>query len=143
MWRWVAAGCCLAVLLAGCGDPDQKLRDAAAQSAREAASEVEMTRLVVEQLQTHRLWQQTARQMVADAEKALETAASSFTAQQPSTAESRRLYEQVGDVLDDAQKAVTATRIALGEQDLAAAVRELAVLRESGEELDRIGELAK
>src|SRR5689334_10722949 len=94
--RWAAAVCCLMLVLAGCGDPDQKLRDAAAQSARAAASEVEMTRLVVEQLQAHRLWQQPADQMVADAEKSLEKAASSFSSQQPSTAQSRRLYEQVG-----------------------------------------------
>ena len=131
------------LVLAGCGDPDQKLRAAAAQSAREAASEVEMTRLVVEQLQERRLWQQPADQMVADAEKSLEKAVSSFSSQQPSTAQSRRLYEQVGTALDDAQKAVTATRIALREQDLAAATRELAVLRKSSEELKRIGELAK
>lgn len=131
------------LVLAGCGDPDQKLRDAAAQSARAAASEVEMTRLVVEQLQARRLWQQPADQMVADAEKSLEKAASSFSSQQPSTAQSRRLYEQVGTALDDAQKAVTATRIALRGQDLAAATRELAVLRKSSEELKQIGELAK
>ena len=143
MRRWATTVCCLVLLLAGCGDPDQKLRDAAAQSAREAASEVEMTRLVVEQLQARHLWQQPADQMVMDAEKSLEKAVSSFTAQQPSTTQSRRLYEQVGKALDDAQKAVTATRIALREQDLAAATRELAVLRKSGEELNRIGELAK
>jgi hypothetical protein len=139
----VAAGCCLAVLLSGCGDPDRKLRQAAAQSARAAASEVAMTQLVVEQLREHRLWQQPADQMVADAEKSIEKAVGSFTAQQPSTPESRRLYDEVGTALDDAQKAVTATRIALGQQDLAAATREVAVLKKSGETLEQIGELAR
>jgi len=130
-------------MLAGCGNPDQKLREAAAQSARAAASEVAMTQLVVEQLQAHKLWPQPADQMVGDAEKSLEKAVSSFTAQQPATDSSRRLYDEVGTALDDAQKAVTATRIALGQDDLAAAGRQLAVLRKSGERLERIGELAK
>jgi hypothetical protein len=139
----MAAGLCLLVVLTGCGDPDQKLRDAAAQAAREAASEVNTTRLVVEQLQAQRLWSQPADVMVGDAETGIEAAVSSFAAQQPSTDQSLRLYKQVGDALDDAQKAVTATRIALGDDNLAAAERQLDVLRRSGEELARIGELSQ
>lgn len=141
--RWVTTVCCLLLVLAGCGDPDQKLRDAAAQTAREAASEVNTTRLVVEQLQLRRLWRQPADVMVADAEKGLDQAAGSFANQQPSTDESRRLYEQVGDALDNAEKAVTATRIALGNDDLTAASKQLDALRRSGAELDKIGELAQ
>ena len=143
MRRWVTAACCLLLVLTGCGNPDQKVRDAAAQAAREAASEVNTTRLVVEQLQLRRLWRQPADQMVADAEKAIGQAVSSFSTQQPSTAESRRLYVQVGEALDNAEKAVTATRIALGNDDLTAALRQIDVLRRSGEELGRIGVVAK
>jgi hypothetical protein len=131
------------VILSGCGNPDQKLRSAAAQSAREAASEVSTARLVVEQLRAHQLWAQPAGQMVKDAEIGVEKAASSFSSQQPSTATSTRLYEQVTKTLDDAQTAVTAVRIALGNDDLAAAEQQLAALRRSAADLDRIGELAK
>ncbi|WP_371403290.1 hypothetical protein OHA10_36070 [Kribbella sp. NBC_00662] len=132
-----------AVILAGCGDPDQKLRDNAAQTARTAASEVNTTRLVVEQLQAHRLWPQPARRMVDDAEKNLGKTADTFSTQQPSTEQSARLYEQVSSTLDDAVAAVTAVRIALGNDDLAAAERQLPALRLSGRDLDRVGELAK
>jgi hypothetical protein len=133
----------IAVVLSGCGDPDQKLRAAAAQAARETASEVNTARLAVEQLQAGRLWQQPAQQLVSDAEKAVGKAATSFSSQQPSTDASRRTYEQVTDVLDAAQTAVTAIRIALGNDDLAAAVRQADELGKTGAELDRIGELAK
>lgn len=139
----MAVGVLAAVLLAGCGDPDQKLRDNAAQTARTAASDVNTTRLVVEQLQAHRLWMQPARRMVDDAEKSLGTTADSFSTQQPSTEQSARLYEQVNSTLDDAVAAVTAVRIALGNSDLAAAERQLTALRLSGKDLDQVGELAK
>jgi outer membrane murein-binding lipoprotein Lpp len=131
------------VLLAGCGDSDQKLRDNAAQTARTAASEVNTTRLVVEQLRAQRLWMQPARRMVDDAEKSLGKTADSFSTQQPSTEQSARLYEQVNSALDDAVSAVTAVRIALGNDDLAAAERQLTALRLSGRDLDQVGELAK
>jgi hypothetical protein len=139
----MAVGVLAAVLLAGCGDADQKLRDNAAQTARTAASEVNTTRLVVEQLQAHRLWVQPARRMVDDAEKSLGTTADSFSTQQPSTEQSARLYEQVNSTLDDAVAAVTAVRIALGNNDLAAAERQLPALQLSGKDLDQVGELAK
>jgi hypothetical protein len=132
-----------AVLLTGCGDPDQKLRDNAAQTARTAASEVNTTRLVVEQLRARRLWAQPARRMVDDSEKNLGKTADSFSTQQPATEQSARLYEQVSSTLDDAVSAVTAVRIALGNNDLAAAERQLPALRMSGKDLEQIGELAK
>jgi tRNA(Ser,Leu) C12 N-acetylase TAN1 len=143
MFRWIAGALAATLLLGGCADPEQKLRETAAQSAREAASEVNTTRLVVEQLRAHRLWSQPAGRMVGDAEKGVEKAASSFAAQQPSTEESRRLYEQTSKSLDDAETAVTAVRIALGNNDLTAAERQLVVLRQSATDLDRIGELAR
>jgi hypothetical protein len=139
----MAVGVLAAVLLAGCGDPDQKLRDNAAQTARTAASEVNTTRLVVEQLRARRLWPQPARRMVDDAEKNLGKTADSFATQQPSTEQSTRLYEQVKSTLDDAVSAVTAVRIALGNNDLATAERQLPALRLSGKDLDQVGELAK
>jgi hypothetical protein len=143
--QYPAGGLVLVLImpLTGCGDPNQNLRAAAAQSAREAASEVNTTRLTVEQLEAHRLWSQPADQLVGDAEKGVEKAVSSFSAQQPSTVESRRIYEQVTKTLDDAEQAVTAVRIALGNNDLAAAERQLSGLARSAAELDRIGELAK
>ncbi|MGW6194710.1 hypothetical protein ACWF0M_01055 [Kribbella sp. NPDC055110] len=139
----MAGGVLAGVLLAGCGDPDQKLRENAAHTAREAASEVSTTRLVVEQLRAHRIWAPSAGRMVGDAEKNLEATANSFTARQPSTEQSTRLYEQVTQTLDDALAAVTAVRIALDNGDLAAAERQLTVLRLSGADLGRVGELAK
>jgi hypothetical protein len=143
MRRAVVVVLLMVLVLSGCGDPEQKLRSAAAQSARDAASEVSTTRLVVEQLRAHRLWSQSAGQIVGDAEKGVEKAASSFSSQQPSTVTSTRLYEQVTKTLDDAQTAVTAVRIALGNGDLAAAEQQLSALRSSDADLGRIGELAK
>jgi hypothetical protein len=85
------------------------------------------------------VWSRAAGQLVADAEKGVEKAVGSFAAQQPSTDESRRVYADVTTALDNAQQAVTATRIALGNDDLAAASRELGVLRQTGLVLSRIG----
>jgi hypothetical protein len=140
--RRMVAGLLLVSLLAACTNPDQKLRESAAQTAREAASEVTTVRLAVEQLHTHRLWAQPARQVVADAEKALDKSASSFASQQPSSELSARLYEQVTSTLDDAETTVTAVRIALGNDDLTAAERQLASLRKASSDLAKIGELA-
>ncbi|TCC30854.1 hypothetical protein [Kribbella speibonae] len=135
---WTGCGVMLVLLLGGCGNPDQQLRDAAAQAAREAASDVGTAALAVEQLRASRVWPQAAGQLVADAEKGVERAVGSFAAQQPSTDASRRVYADVTRALGDAQQAVTATRIALGNDDLAAAARELGVLRRTGVELSRI-----
>ncbi|MFF0341634.1 hypothetical protein [Kribbella sp. NPDC004875] len=132
----------LLVLLTGCQGPEQQLRQAAAQSAREAASEVGTTRLAVEQLRSRRLWSQSAEQIVKDAEQGVEKAASSFSAQQPATGASTSLYEQVTKALDDAQTAVTAVRIALGNNDLAAAERQLDQLRAASRDLQSIEEVA-
>lgn len=141
--RWIVVGLLLVLVLAGCGNPDQKLREAAAQSARQAMSDVNTTRLTVEQLAAHRLWSQPAGQLVKDAESGLEKTASSFSSQQPTTAASTRLYEQVTKTLDDAQTGVTAVRIALGNNDLAAAERQLDGLRRAAGDLKAIGELAQ
>ncbi|MFI5694107.1 hypothetical protein ACIA58_19830 [Kribbella sp. NPDC051586] len=139
----MAGGVLAAVLLAGCGDPDQKLRENAAQTARTAASEVNTTRLVVEQLRAHRIWAQPAGRMVDDAEKSLGKTADAFSAQQPSTEQSARLYEQVNATLDTAVSTVTAVRIALGNDDLAGAEQQLPALRQSGQDLGQVGELTK
>jgi hypothetical protein len=141
--RWLVGVLVIVMVLAGCGDPDQKMRSAAAQAARATASEVNTARLAVEQLQAGRLWQQPAEQLVKDAEKAVGKAATTFSSQQPTTDASRRTYEQVTDVLDDAETAVTAIRIALGNDDLAAAVQQAGQLQKTSDELDRIGELTK
>ncbi|GAA0582472.1 hypothetical protein HPO96_08620 [Kribbella sandramycini] len=130
-----------ALLAAGCASPEQKLRDAAAQAGREAASEVGTARLAVEQLQAGQLWAQPAGQVVGDAEKGVEQAASSFAAQQPTSDEAQRLYDQVTKALDDATQAVTSVRIALGNGDLDRAGRQLAGLRVAADQLRRIGEL--
>ena len=141
--RWIAGGLVLVAMLTGCGSPDQKVRDAAAQSAREALSEVNTTRLTIEQLRSHRLWSQPAGQIVADAEKGLGTAASSFESQQPQTEVSARLYAQVVKALGDAQTTVTAVRIALGDGNLAAAGEQLDALRRAADDLSAIGAPAK
>ena len=138
------AGCLLLVLpLTGCGNQDQKLRENAAQTARAAASEVTTAQLAVEQLRIRHLWAQPAGQIVADAEKTLDKTASSFASQQPASEVSARLYEQVTSALDDAESAVTAVRIALGNNDLAAAERQLTTLRQASTDLGKIGELAR
>jgi hypothetical protein len=144
--RVLAAGAgALAVLavLGGCAAPDDRIRQSAAQAAEDAVSEVNTTRLTVEQFRARRLWSQPAGVMVGDAEKGLEKAVGSFSRQQPETTESRRLYEQTTKALDDAQSAVTAVRIALGNDDLAAAEQQLSALRMSAADLRRITELAK
>ena len=129
--------------LNGCSSPDDRIRQSAAQAAEDAVSEVNTTRLTIEQFRAHKLWPQPAGEMVGDAEKGLEQAVSSFSAQQPASPDSRRLYEQTTKVLDDAQSAVRAVRIALGNDDLAAAEEQLAALRSSTADLGRITELAK
>jgi hypothetical protein len=140
----VVAGVAFVLMVAGCGSAeDQQLTDAAAQSAREAASEVGTAQLAVEQLLADKLWSRPANQMVRDAEKNLGKLTSSFESQQPQTDNSRRIYDQTDKALSDAQQAVTAIRIALGNDDLGAASRQLAVLQRSEETLDRIGELAQ
>ncbi|MEU4605679.1 hypothetical protein AB0F43_22075 [Kribbella sp. NPDC023972] len=143
MGRMVVAGVACLLMVAGCGSADQQLTDAAAQSAREAASEVGSAQLAVEQLLADKLWSRPANQMVRDAEKNLGKLTSSFESQQPQTDNSRRIYDQTEKALSDAQQAVTATRIALGNDDLGAASRQLAVLQRSEQTLDRIGELAQ
>lgn len=143
MRRAAAIALLMLLVLTGCGNPEQKLRSAAAQSARQAASEVSTARLAVEQLRSQHIWMRATGQVVKDAEKGVETASSSFSSQQPSTATSTQLYEQVTKTLDDAQTAVTAVRIALGNDNLAAAEQQLPALRKSAADLARIGELAQ
>ncbi|TWD81710.1 hypothetical protein FB561_2832 [Kribbella amoyensis] len=135
MRRVIAAPLLAAVLLAGCAGPDQQLQDAAEQAAANGASEVGTTSLAVRQLLDHNLWQQPAGQLVEDAEKAIGKVVTGFDAEQPASAESRRTYDEVSRALDDAAAAVTATRIALGNDDLATAARQLGVLDRSAARL--------
>ena len=143
MSRAAAIALLVLLILTGCSSPEQTLRSAAAQSARQAASEVSTARLAVEQLRTQHLWMRAAGQIVKDAEKGVASASSSFSSQQPSTAASTQLYEQVTKTLDDAQTTVTAVRIALGNDNLTAAEKQLPALSKSAADLARIGELAK
>jgi hypothetical protein len=128
MTRAVAAALLLAAIVAGCSSPEQQLRASAEQAAREAASEVGTTQLAVRQLLDHRLWKQPAEQMVKDAETSLSTVTTGFAAEQPEPGESRRMYDEVTRTLDDAQNAVTATRIALANDNLTAVARQLPLL---------------
>jgi hypothetical protein len=138
MTRAVAVAVLLAAIAAGCASPEQQLRDSADQAVREAASEVGSTQLAVRQLLEHQLWKQPAEQLVKDAEKSLSTVSSGFAAEQPQTAESRRTYDEVTGALDDAESAVTATRIVLANGDLAAAARQLPVLDQVADRLQEV-----
>ena len=139
MRRAVAVAVALATIVAGCSAPEQQLRESAEQAAREATSEVSTTELAVRQLLDHKLWKQPAEQLVMDAEKSLSTVASGFAAKQPETEASLRTYDEVTSLLDEAESAVTATRIALGNDDLTAAARQLAVLDQLAGRLRELG----
>jgi ABC-type sugar transport system substrate-binding protein len=141
--RRIAVLLLLLITLSGCSGPDQKIRETGAQAARDAASEVSTFRLAVQQLLEHNLWSQPANQLVKDAEKALGRVATSFDSQQPETEESRQVFNEITQAIDDAETAVTTTRIALGNDDLTAAARQVAVLEQAAKKLGELGELAK
>jgi hypothetical protein len=138
MTRAVAVAVLLAAIAAGCSSPEQQLADAAEQAVREATSEVGTTQLAVRQLLDHKLWRQPAQQMVTDAETSLSTVASGFAAEQPETEASQRTYDEVTRALDEAESAVTATRIALANGDLTTAARQLPVLDEVAGRLQEV-----
>jgi hypothetical protein len=131
MTRVVAVAVVLATIVAGCSSPEQQLRDSAEQAVREAVSEVGTTQLAVRQLLDHKLWKQPA-------EKSLSTVSSGFAAEQPKTEESRRTYDEVARALDDAESAVTATRIVLANGDLTAAARQLPALDQVADRLHEV-----
>jgi hypothetical protein len=130
-------------LLAGCGDPDQKMLADGARAARDAASEVGTARLAAKSLLDHKLWNAPAVQLVSDAEQALGNVTSTFDAQQPETGRSRQTYDMVSKALSTAQDNVTELRIALNNKDLGTVADQVTKLQTIGQQLDRLGEQAK
>jgi len=130
-------------LLAGCGDPDQKMLADGARAARDAASEVGTARLAAKSLLDQKLWNAPAVQLVSDAEQAIGKVTSTFHAQQPETGRSRQTYDMVSKALSTAQDNVTELRIALNNKDLGTVADQVTKLQTIGEQLDRLGEQAK
>jgi hypothetical protein len=129
--------------MAGCGDPDQQLRSEGARAGREAASAAGTARLAGQSFLDHKLWSQPATQLVSDAEKALGQVSSTFDQQQPETASSQKVYDQVAKTLDDAAGNVTDLRIALTNGDQDRVVKLVKELADTTEELRTLGETAK
>jgi hypothetical protein len=146
MGRVVAAVAMVVVFvlgLAGCGNPDQKMLSEGARAARDAVSEISTARLAAQSLLDHKLWSQPADQMVKDAEKSLGKVVSTFDAQQPETATSRKTYDQISGALSDASDKLTELRIALGNDDLATVRKQVTELEKSVQQLEQLGELAE
>jgi aminoglycoside phosphotransferase family enzyme len=147
MGRRIAALALAVTLLvgaAGCsGDPDQKMLSEGARAARDAASEVSTATMAAQSLLDHKLWSQPAGQMVSDAEKSLGKVVSKFDERQPETEQSRKTYDQVSGALSDAEDNVTELRIALGNNDLSTVTKQVDQLRETGQQLHQLGEMAK
>jgi len=141
--RMIAVFALLLGLLAGCGDPDQKMLADGARAARDAASEVGTARLAAKSLLDHKLWNAPAVQLVSDAEQALGNVTSTFDAQQPETGRSRQTYDMVSKALSTAQDNVTELRIALNNKDLGTVADQVTKLQTIGQQLDRLGEQAK
>jgi hypothetical protein len=139
----VALAIAVVLGLAGCGDPDQKMLSEGARAARDAVSEISTARLAAQSLLEHELWSQPADQMVKDAEKSLGKVISTFEAQQPQTEASRKTYDQISTALSDAGDQLTQLRIALGNDDLSTARKQLAELDKAAQQLDQLGELAR
>ncbi|MGC4943612.1 hypothetical protein [Kribbella sp. DT2] len=135
--RWVL-GVLLLISLSACAAPDQKLQDAGTQAAREAAAEVGTARVAVQQLLEGKVWAQPANQLVADSEKALDGIVSGFDSQQPSSQDAQKLYDEYSQALDDAAKAVTTLRIALKNNDKAAAAQQVGGLEKSAQKLTEL-----
>lgn len=135
--KWVV-GLLLLVALTACTSPEQKLEDAGAQAAREAASEVGTTRLAVQQLLDGKLWPQPTDRLVASSEKALDGIVAGFASQQPESDQSRTTYDTFTQALDEAATAVTETRIALKNGDRAAAAQQVGVLEKTAQQLTEL-----
>lgn len=135
--RWVL-GVLLLVSLTACAGPEQKLQDAGAQAAPEAAAEVGTARVALQQLLDGKVWAQPANQLVADSEKALDGIVSGFDSQQPTTEQAQKLYDEYSKALDDAAKVVTTLRIALKNDDKAAAAQQIGVLEKTAEQLTEL-----
>jgi predicted ArsR family transcriptional regulator len=142
--RRMIAVCALVLgLLAGCGDPDQKMLADGARAARDAASEVGTAQLAARSLLDHKLWNAPAVQLVTDAEQALGKVTSTFDAQQPGTGRSRQIYDTVSKALSTAEDNLTELRIALNNNDLGAVADQVTRLQTIGQQLERLGEQAK
>jgi hypothetical protein len=139
----VALAVSMFVGAAGCGDPNQRMLSEGARAARDAASEISTARLAAQSLLDHKLWSRPAGQMVSDAEKSLGKVVSKFDELQPETEQSRKTYDQISGALSDAEDNVTELRIALGNNDLSTVTKQVDQLRQTGEQLHRLGELAK
>jgi hypothetical protein len=131
-------GVLLLLSLTACAGSEQKVQDAGAQAAREAASEVGTARVAVQQLLDGKVWAQPANQLVADSEKALDGIVSGFDGQQPTNDQAQKLYDEYSQALDDAAKAVTTVRIALGNNDQAAAAQQVGVLEKTAQKLTEL-----
>jgi hypothetical protein len=140
---WCGVGCLVLAVLVGCGDPDQQLRSEGARAGREAASAAGTAKLAGQSFLDHKLWSQPATQLVSDAEKALGQVSSTFDKQQPKTAASRKVYDQVSKTLDDAAGNVTDLRIALTNGDQAGVAKLVKELADTAEGLRRLGETEK
>jgi hypothetical protein len=130
-------------VLAGCGDPDQKMLTEGARAARDAASEVGTARLAAQSLLDHKLWNAPATQIVSDAEQAIGKVASTFDALQPKTGRSRATYDSYSEALSNAEDDVTELRIALTNDDLGTVTDQVSKLQTVAQQLRRLGEQAK
>ncbi|MEU4393907.1 hypothetical protein [Kribbella sp. NPDC023855] len=139
----VAMICGLVFGLAGCGDPDQQMRTEGAKAARDAVSQVRTARLAGQSLLDQKIITPTTTVLVTDAEEALGKVATSFSARQPETAESRKIYDQTTEALSTAEEGVTDLRIALRSGDLAKVRSQVDELGKTGDQLAKLGEQAK
>jgi hypothetical protein len=135
--------CGLVFGLAGCGNPDQQMRTEGAKAARDAVSQVRTARLAAQSLLDHKIMTPTTTVLVTDAEEALGKVATSFSARQPETTESRKIYDQTNDALSAAEESITDLRIALRSNDLATVRSQVEELGKTGDQLAKLGEQAK
>jgi hypothetical protein len=140
---WCGVGCLVLAATVGCGDPDQQLRSDGARAARDAASAVGAARLAGQSFIDHKLWSQSATQLVSEAEKSLGQVGSTFDQQQPKSASSRKTYDDISKTLNDAEGNVTDLRIALVNDDLEGVTSAVRQLGQAADELRQVGETAK
>ncbi|TDU88097.1 hypothetical protein EV138_1637 [Kribbella voronezhensis] len=143
MLRTLALVAAVLAVLAGCGDPDQKMLTEGARAARDAASEVGTARLAAESVLDHKLWNAPATQVVSDAEKSIGKVATTFDALQPKTGRSRATYDSYSKALSTAEDEITDLRIALTNNDLGTVADQVTQLQTLGQQLHRLGEQAK